>query len=148
MHHSLRSFFLHYSSAYMMKYTVWLKSILTLWHIRSFSNNRFKPSLPHCSGHHQCGCGCNGSVWPLRWGLWGDARRRLSSYWNQQDAHFPVHRGRRLILNQAHTVHPASQWKSLLLQLSSFSLGSVDQLWHSSAVWLSLYPQRERRGQH
>lgn len=51
-------------------------------------------SFLNCSGHHQCGCGCYRPVWPLWWGFWRDARRRVSSYWNQQDAHFPVHRGR------------------------------------------------------
>lgn len=62
----------------------------------SFLINSVKlfPSLPHYLGHHQRGCRCNRPVWPLWWGLWRNARRRISSYWNQQDAHFPVYRGK------------------------------------------------------
>lgn len=53
-------------------------------------------TLFHCrfSGHHQRGSGCNRPVRPLWWGLWRDAWWRVSSYRNQQDAHFSVHRGK------------------------------------------------------
>lgn len=101
------------------------------------------PSHPHYSGHHQCWCRCNRPVWSLWWGLWRDARGRLSSYWNQQDAHFSVHRG-----ITAHSLSICLPELGLHSFYVFFFSGSSDKHWHSSAVWFTLHSQWERRGKH
>ncbi len=153
----IAKFILEHTSVFFEdSFYIHLIMYLTLFSSSLINFVRVSPSVRHYSGHHQRGCGCHRPVRPLRWGFWRDAIRRVSSYWNQQDAHFTVNRGatNKLLLSiylpDNYLSGPGSLLHSLfdLAQLSRLSSGSFDELWHSGFVWFTLYTQWQRWGQH
>lgn len=133
---------------------------LSPWHQTLYTYYQKKMFFKYYLGNNQRWSRCNRFVWPLWRGFWGDAWRGVSSYWNQQDAYFPVNRGTLthavttppIIFTTNRFYHIQFRWKVHILHSCMThhcpSLGSFDELWHCSAVRFPVYTQRKWWGQH